>query len=86
MRNELRVTGICQDRDVHVDVYRGSVFAQYGNRYVIAAMYYINYIRSLHARPLYDNLVNNVIKRTTHQKRNLKQEFIKSSHFNKLTN
>lgn len=31
MRSYLRATGICQDRDVYVDVHRGSVPAQHGD-------------------------------------------------------
>lgn len=34
MRGQLHIAGVRQDRDVHVDVYRGSVSAQHGNRYV----------------------------------------------------
>lgn len=34
VRGQLRVARIRQDCDVHVDVHRGSVSAQYGNRYV----------------------------------------------------
>jgi len=35
VRSQLRAAGICQDCDVHVDVHRGFISAQHGDRYVL---------------------------------------------------
>lgn len=44
MRGQLRAARVRQDRDVHVDVYRGFVSAQHGNRYVLGDRVHFMYI------------------------------------------